>query len=71
MWLCNMWNTWMWTSGFLKYVWWWVIWFQNANVPIYAIDVLGDAIGIGSSTAQGHPTGGTSTFLLYNVNVLK
>jgi hypothetical protein len=32
--LCNIWNTWMWTCGFLKYVWWWVMWFQNANVLI-------------------------------------
>jgi hypothetical protein len=31
---CNIWNAWMWTCVFLKYVWWWVVWLPNANVLI-------------------------------------
>jgi hypothetical protein len=34
VWLCNIWNTWMWTCVFLEYVWWQVLWLPNAYVLI-------------------------------------
>jgi hypothetical protein len=58
IWLCNMWNTWMWTCVFLENVWWRVMWLSNTNVLIVIINVLGGATGIGPSIGRGHPTGG-------------
>jgi hypothetical protein len=40
VWLCNMWNTWMWTCVFLENVWWRVMWLSNTNVLIVIIFFL-------------------------------
>ena len=56
VWLCNMWNTWMWTCVFLENIWWRVMWLSNTNVFIVIIDVLGGATRISPSPGQGHPT---------------
>jgi hypothetical protein len=52
-------NTGIWTCIYLKCAWWRVGWLLNTNVLILAIDVLGGAAKIGSSSGQGQPTGGT------------
>jgi len=64
VWLCNMWNTWMWTCVFLENIWWRVMWLSYTNVLIVIIDVLGGGTRIWHSTGLRHSTRGIGRWFL-------